>query len=465
MAICADIYNYQELQRTYSEMGCRIVINCTAGAASNNCSDGSWQLSYQNRLESFMLRDDNFMITSNLVGYEGPITQAVTDKLAEYGYTVDDLDTTWFADETKSAIYKEVTDLYALNGGARTYIFPGASVCIGLDDTTDTGTYVFGNYTESGVTSDGTKYPYMNITPDTFNKYYIGDFDLSKATLYKFYSENPYDYRPALYYKWYTKLFYDTYGYSLDEVTYEDTVTGVKIYGDEVMSESKFAVEKSLAETDSYKLSGYTATEAVSYAITSNATLTTEYTKRTVGGSDGSTVETVVGTYTGEYVPYKGKVLVSIPVGISADVVKVYTSAGLTNVPVTDGVATIELESDDVITVVGFTKVSKNTTTSTTKTVKVGKVKFKSVKRTSAKKAKIRLKKVKGATGYIVKYSTSMKFKAKYTKTKKVKKTVIKLSKLNAKKTYYVKARAYKKVGSKVYYGKWSNVKKLKIKK
>lgn len=160
VAICADINNYQELQRTYSEMGCRIVINCTAGAASNNCSDGSWQLSYQNRLESFVLRDDNFMITSNLVGYEGPVTEAVTDTLAKYGYTVDDLDTTWFADSEKSAIFKEITDLYGVNNGtrisARTYIFPGASVCIGLNDATDTGTYVFGNYTESGVTSDGT---------------------------------------------------------------------------------------------------------------------------------------------------------------------------------------------------------------------------------------------------------------------------------------------------------------------
>lgn len=125
--------------------------------------------------------------------------------------------------------------------------------CIGLDETTSTGTYVFGNYTESGVTSDGTKYPYMNITPDTFNQYYVGDFDLSKATLYKFYSENPYDYRPALYYKWYTRLFYDTYGYTVDSKTYEDEASGVTIYGDKVMQDTKFTVTRENGEQDSIR--------------------------------------------------------------------------------------------------------------------------------------------------------------------------------------------------------------------
>ncbi|MFQ9514940.1 MAG: carbon-nitrogen hydrolase family protein [Eubacterium sp.] len=469
VAICADIYNYQELQRTYSEMGCRIVVNCTAGAASNNCSDGSWQLSYQNRLESFMLRDDSFMVTSNLVGYEGPVTNAVTELLSAYGYTVDDLDTTWFADEEKSSVFKEITDLYGINNGTRisprTYIFPGASVCIGLDDTTDTGTYVFGNYTDSGVTSNGTKYPYMNITPDTFNKYYVGDFDLSKATLYKFYSENPYDYRPDLYYKWYTELFYDTYGYELDKVTYKDAATGVTIYGDEVMSESKFNVTKSTPKLSDYKLSGYTATSATSYAITSDATLTTEYTKRNVGGTDGSTVETIKDTYTGNYVPYKGKILVSFPVGIKTDIMKVYTSKGVTDVPVVDGTATIELESDDVITIVGFTKLTDKPVTPVTKKITVANTKIKSVKRTSGKKAKIKLKKVKDATGYIVKYSTTKKFKAKKTKTKKVKKVIFTIKKLKAKKAYYVKVQAYKVVDKKTYYSKWTKAKKIKVKK
>lgn len=477
VAICADIYNYQELQRTYAEKGCRIAVNCTAGAASNNCSDGSWQLTYQNRLESFMLRDDSFMITSNLVGYEGPITNAVTDLLTGYGYTVDDMDTTWLADSEKSAIFNEVTNLYGQNNNgrvsARTYIFPGASVCIGLDDTTLTGTYVFGNYTDSGVTSDGTKYPYMNITPDTFNKYYIGDFDLSKATLYKFYSDNPYDYRPDLYYKWYTKLFYDTYGYTVDSKTYEDEASGVTIYGDKVMQDTKFSVAKEGIKTDAYKMNGYTATSAVSYSVASDATLTTSYNKRTITDTNGITTETETGEYTGKYIPYEGEILVSVPVDTKADIVSIYTSKGLIKATVTEGFATVKLTSDDTITVVGFTKnenttvvepkkaTDGNTTVVKPKKMTVGNTKVKKVKRVKKTKASITLKAVKGVTGYVVKYSTKKSFSKKTTITKKVKKATFTLKKLKSNKKYYVKVRAYKIVDKKTYYGKWCTKKKI----
>lgn len=71
------------------------------------------------------------------------------------------------------------------------------------------------------------------------------------------------------------------------------------------------------------------------------------------------------------------------------------------------------------------------------------------------------MKKVKGATGYVVKYSTSKKFKAKNTKKVKVIRTTVKLNKLKAKKVYYVKARAYKKVEGKTYYSSWTKAKKI----
>lgn len=404
------------------------------------------------------------MITSNLVGYEGPVTKAVTDVLAGYGYTVDDMDTTWFADDEKKAIFNEVTNLYGLNNNgrisARTYIFPGASVCIGLDETTPTGTYVFGNYTDSGVTSDGTKYPYMNITPDTFNKYYVGDFDLSKATLYKFYSDNPYDYRPDLYYKWYTQLFYETYGYTVDSKTYEDKASGVTIYGDKVMQDTKFAITKSSGNVTDYKSDGYTATSVTSYVVTSDATLTTTYNKRTVTGMNGATTETVTGEYTGRYVPYEGEILVSVPVDTKADKVAVYTSKGIIEAPVAEGFATVRLTSDETITVVGFTK-NKNTVV-VSKKVTVGKAKIKKVKRVKKTIAKITLKSVKGATGYVVKYSIKKGFGKKTTITKKVKKVTFILKKLKAKKKYYIKARAYKVVDKKTYYGKWSARKIIK---
>lgn len=62
-------------------------------------------------------------------------------------------------------------------------------------------------------------------------------------------------------------------------------------------------------------------------------------------------------------------------------------------------------------------------------------------------------------------YSTSKKFKKAKTVTVKSGKTVKKtISKLKSKKTYYVKVRAVKKVKGKSYIGKWSAVKKVKIK-
>ena len=77
------------------------------------------------------------------------------------------------------------------------------------------------------------------------------------------------------------------------------------------------------------------------------------------------------------------------------------------------------------------------------------------LKKGGTKTAKVAWKKVKGAKGYQVKYSTSKKFKKSKTKTKTAKKNKITLKKLNKKK-YYVKVRAYKKVNGKKVYGKYS---------
>lgn len=81
------------------------------------------------------------------------------------------------------------------------------------------------------------------------------------------------------------------------------------------------------------------------------------------------------------------------------------------------------------------------------------------------KKVTVTYKKVSGATSYKVTYSTSKKFKKAKTVTVKSGKTVKKtISKLKSKKTYYVKVRAVKKVKGKSYIGKWSAVKKVKVK-
>ncbi len=88
------------------------------------------------------------------------------------------------------------------------------------------------------------------------------------------------------------------------------------------------------------------------------------------------------------------------------------------------------------------------------------------LKNNKAKQLTITIKKVAGAAGYKVTYSTDKKFKKKVTKTKDIKKNTLTLKKLKKDKTYYVKVQAYKKdsKGGKVY-SKVSKVSKLKIKK
>lgn len=93
------------------------------------------------------------------------------------------------------------------------------------------------------------------------------------------------------------------------------------------------------------------------------------------------------------------------------------------------------------------------------------KVSLKKVKKLKKKKAKVTWKKLKNVTGYQVYYSTKKSFKKKYTKKKLVTKNTssVTLKKLKKKK-YYVKVRCYITLNGKTKYGKWSNIKKVKIK-
>lgn len=328
VAICADIYNYQELQRTFAARGCRIVINCTAGAANNNTvENGGWQLTYQNRLESFMLRDDTFMITSNLVGYEGPeLTGELKEKLKDAGYTQDDITSSWLAKQNPDLYnliyeYDEETQKNKSLLNPRACVFPGASVCISLDPTTSTGTKVYGNTSSSAsitpyendlgpyldTDSDG-KSPYLNYTTDTFNKYYSADFDLSLATLSNFYSDNPYSYRPNLYYDWYSELFYDTYGKAVSEKTLADPSTMIMVTGN--MPESS-VISTSVKDTEGTTISGYEIESAKLYSVSLESVVTTDVmhtnsTNTAYGATDLP--------YTGNYAPALGEVSVTIPV-------------------------------------------------------------------------------------------------------------------------------------------------------
>lgn len=74
-------------------------------------------------------------------------------------------------------------------------------------------------------------------------------------------------------------------------------------------------------------------------------------------------------------------------------------------------------------------------------------------------------KKVSGASGYQVMYSTSSKFKSAKTATiSKGSSTKTTIKKLTKGKTYYFKVRAYKTVDGNKVYGAWSSVKSVKVK-
>ncbi|MDO4557249.1 MAG: Ig-like domain-containing protein, partial [Lachnospiraceae bacterium] len=93
------------------------------------------------------------------------------------------------------------------------------------------------------------------------------------------------------------------------------------------------------------------------------------------------------------------------------------------------------------------------------------KVTLKSLKTTKKKTMAAKWTKDKTVTGYQVYFSNRKDFKkGTFERTYKASKSSMSLYGVKSKKTYYVKIRAYKKVGSKKYYGSWSNVKKVKIK-
>lgn len=99
----------------------------------------------------------------------------------------------------------------------------------------------------------------------------------------------------------------------------------------------------------------------------------------------------------------------------------------------------------------------------TEKVKEPSKVVLLSVKNIHGKKISIKWRKNKTAKGYQIQYATNKKYrKAKKITTSKTKYTIKKLKK---KKTYYVRVRAYTVNNGKKVYGKWSKVKKVKIKK
>ena len=112
------------------------------------------------------------------------------------------------------------------------------------------------------------------------------------------------------------------------------------------------------------------------------------------------------------------------------------------------------------------TSVPQNVTNenkSVTEGAKVPRVKFSKLKVSGKCKVKATWKKLTNISSYQIQYAPNKKFKK--AKSKTVKSTFVTIKKLKKKKTYFVRVRAYKLVDGKKVYGKWSAVKKVKIKK
>lgn len=106
---------------------------------------------------------------------------------------------------------------------------------------------------------------------------------------------------------------------------------------------------------------------------------------------------------------------------------------------------------------------SKTDVTSASSVAAPGKAAIKTLKNKKSKTIQCKLKKVKKASGYQIRYAANQKFKN--SKNKTTKSLTVNLKKLKKKKTYYVKVRAYKLVNGTKKYGKWSSVKKCKVRK
>ena len=91
--------------------------------------------------------------------------------------------------------------------------------------------------------------------------------------------------------------------------------------------------------------------------------------------------------------------------------------------------------------------------------IKKAKPAIKKISRKNKSAIKIKFSKIKNAQGYEICYSTKKSFKKSV--TKRVKKTTVTLKNLKKRKTYYVRVRGYQTIDGKVYYSKYSKVKRI----
>lgn len=145
-----------------------------------------------------------------------------------------------------------------------------------------------------------------------------------------------------------------------------------------------------------------------------------------------------------------------------------YSISNKTVIKITNGKAKIIGCGTVTVTVKSAASANYNAAASQkiTITVKPKKATISSAKSTKKGQITLKWKKDSKASGYIISYSTSKKFKKAKTVIIKKNSTVkTTLKKLSAGKTYYVRICSYKKVGKKRLSGAYSKVKKVTVKK
>ena len=74
MDICYDTYATPELERTYAAKGCRLLLNPTATSRGFDSDAGDamlWQWYFDSRIKNIAMRDQIFVASANLAGYDG----------------------------------------------------------------------------------------------------------------------------------------------------------------------------------------------------------------------------------------------------------------------------------------------------------------------------------------------------------------------------------------------------------
>ncbi len=212
-----------------------------------------------------------------------------------------------------------------------------------------------------------------------------------------------------------------------------------------VKAEESTGSYKIMATSGSSVSSGETVTATPSATVTPDPTVTVISTEEPAD-SDKTTMPSTSSSVT--YIPATTNPVPTNPASTLTPRTTPGADVTVTNAPTTKPTV--------VTTKKSITVVDK-------KIVAPGKVKITKAKNVSKKKIKLTWKKQSKALVYQVKYSIYKSFRKP--KTKATMKCSYTLSGLKKKKAYYIKVRGYTLKKGKRLYGKWSTVKKVKVKK